>query len=228
MLSTSVALSSGERFTGVLKRPTLLNGSGSSFVNFTPLFLLQSSTPSISLARSSGAWPGFGGSIWSINSNWSVGSSLSLGGFPFRTHVVTLSRSERRSSGDRKGIGSVGTFCNGGTELRLSGGMLLFRTQSRALSISRALSSGCCKGLWGRIWSIISNSPVVSSTSSLPCLIQVRISSTSFALSSGVRRLTGTEGSLSNGATSPFSSEGRAFLIQSNAPSISLALSSGF
>ena len=122
---------------------------------------------------------------------------------------------------------------NSGYRLFASSGLTsLLRIQSMAPSTSRARCSGVCPFFFGNMASILRKSPVGSLTSSSwpGFLNQLRESSRSFALSSGVRRDIGAAPNLSKpGMTGSSSVPGvtPSFRIQSRARSISRARSSG-
>jgi len=152
----------------------------------------------------------------------------SSSGFPLRIQSKMSSTSSCLSSGVLLETGMEPAFLNAGTEPSSTGFTPTLRHQSRAPSISLALSSGVWPFFLGNIWSILANSsPGVSKLLGLPCLIQDRMLSTSFCLSSGLRFETGMEGTFSNLSTGTSSGSTPTSLHQSITASISRALSSG-
>ena len=170
---------------------------------------------SISFARSSGDWPFLAGRDWSIF--WNSPSGVSAeGSFDCLSQFSASSWSFNLSSGVRLEIGTGPSFSNGAALVPLaSGTLLLCLIQSKAFSISRALSFGDCPFFSGRDSSINFNSststsaPSKSTSLGLPERIQLKISSTSFKRSSGdFLLLGGTDPTLSNGATDLSNSSG--------------------
>ena len=205
--------------------PSFVKPGGSSSVDSEEGLLIQSNALSISRALSWGLCFDFFGSIWSSLANSPVGSSL--GFLPPRIHVITVSRSFFLSSGVRRVMGIEPVFSNpGGRSSSLRVGPLL-RTQSKAPSISRARSLGVCFFFRGSIWSILRNSPVGSSSALRPFRIQFITSFKSFVRSSGERRVTGTDPSFCIGMVVSSGASTVGERIQSNALSISRALSRG-
>ena len=224
-LSRSFFLPSGVRFVIGIE-PTFWKPEGKSPVSsLASLVRNQSNAPSISLARSRGVCFFLLGSIWSILAKSPVGSSS--GFLPFLIQFITPLRSFSRSSGVRRVTGIDPSFVMAGTEpstFALAGD----RIQSNALSISRARSLGLCLFVFGKSWSSFLKSPVGSFSGFFPPRIQVMTFSRSFFLSSGDRRVIGIDPNFWKplGRSSSLT-DVPLLLIQSKAPSISLARSRG-
>ena len=226
--SKSFTLCSGVRpDAGTL--PTLLNLSIASLSSTgTPLLRIQSRAPSISRARSSGLWPRFVGSMESSLRKSPVGSVASSPLPLLRNQFRASSRSFDRCSGERRATNDEPTLSKEGNSSTGSDPCPLI--QSSVASISRARSSAVWPRFFGSIESNLRNSPVGSRIpSSLPLLRnQFNVSSKSFARCSGVRRDMGMLPAFSKRfITSSSSGDTPLLRIQSRAPSISRARSSG-
>mmetsp|Transcript_13677 Transcript_13677/g.33072 ORF Transcript_13677/g.33072 Transcript_13677/m.33072 type:complete len:221 (+) Transcript_13677:2526-3188(+) len=162
----------------------------------TPEFLIQSMKPSISLARSSDVCPRFLGSSLSNLRKFPLGSYLSFFPFPlFRAQFITSCSSFRRSSGLRLQIGTAPSLLKSttGSVASSAEASSWLRSQSRAPSISSALSSGVSPFFFGSMLSNLRYSPVGSYLSSFfwpfpfPLRIHCKIFSRSFDRCFGVR-----------------------------------------
>ena len=227
--SRSLDLCSGvRRDIGAI--PTFLKPSRTtSSSGETLLFRIQSNALSISRARCSDVWPFFLGKSVSILRKSPVGSFLSSS-FPLlRNQLKASSRSFARCSGVRREIGTESSLSKEGSGSSSSSPTFLLLTQSRAASIWRARWSVFWPPSVGKVESNLRKSPVGSGEStSLPLLrIQFKLSSRSFPLCSGVRREMGTNPFFTKAGRFLSFGEIPLFRIQSNAPSISRARSSG-